>query len=166
MQERFDSSRSDVVSAWLSQKLYFQRAIHPNPPRPSRANVKTVDARSTWLVHPKWSNAANIVGWFTILTLTPLRTLSRLIGSTNSYWHDTWYTSGKYSYITLSQLLSKLLISYSTLLPLLSNCLSKLPIQVPYKFRVESPASIIITAITYTSGVDKINDIESFLPHS
>ena len=67
----------------------------------------------------------------------PLRKLSRLKGSTNRYWHDTWYTSGKYGYITLYQLLSKLAISYTTMLSLLSNCLSKLPIQVPYKFRVE-----------------------------
>ena len=42
------------------------------------------------------------------------------------------------------------------------NCLSKLPIQVPYKFRVESPASIITTWCTYGLEVKHINDIECF----
>ena len=80
----------------------------------------------------------------------------------DSPWHAPGYISGKDSYITLPQLLSKLPISYITVLQLLSNCLSKLPIQVPYKFCVESPASIITRTITYTAGVDIVNDIECF----
>ena len=133
--------------------------VSPQSPRLSRVNVDTANIRQTRLAYLKWSNAANCMGWFSILTLT------RCISYHD--WQALW---------TALDMLRGILVEKIVTLPCLScfpscrlvtlpcfNCLSKLPIQVPYKFCVKSPASIITTGYTYSLVVKTINAIESLL---
>ena len=84
--------------------------------------------------------------------------------------HNTWHTRDRRIHQIAPKTFNIRSVSEQLIPPIsfssFPSCLSKLPIQVPYKFRVESPASIIIITITCTSGVDKVNDIECFLPHT